>query len=118
MDVNSPGLSKKQLEALRMENLGVWCAVNEFNVDHRPFTFKGRKFLKDIYLCNNSVISVRKCTQVGLTIWMILKVLHQLRYCQSIGRKIARKGGFYFPVFDSVSKFSKDRPSSSYLWNS
>ena len=109
MNAESLGLSKKQLEALRMENLGVWCAVNEFNVDHKPFTFKGRKFLKDIYLCDNPVISVRKCTQVGLTIWMILKVLHQLRYCQSIGRKIARKGGFYFPVFDSVSKFSKDR---------
>jgi hypothetical protein len=103
------GLSDKQLEALRMENLGVWCALNEFKVDHKPFTFKDRKFLKDIYLCNNPNITVRKCTQVGLTIWMILKVLHQLRYSQSTGRKIARKAGFYFPVFDSVAKFSKDR---------
>lgn len=103
------GLSEPELDALRRENLGVWCAVNDFKVDHKPFTFKGRKFLKDIYLCNNPNISVRKCTQVGLTIWMILKVLHRLRFSEEVGRKIARKAGFYFPVFDSVAKFSKDR---------
>ena len=102
-------LSDKQINALRMENLGVWCAVNDFKVDHRPFTFKRRKFLKKIYLSTNPTISVRKCTQVGLTIWMILKVLHKLRFAELSGRGVARKGGFYFPVFDSVSKFSKDR---------
>lgn len=105
----SVGLSGEEIKALRMENLGAWCALNKFDVDHKPFTFKGRKFLKDIYLCSNSNITVRKCTQVGLTIWMILKVLHQLRYSEQTGRKIARKAGFYFPVFDSVAKFSKDR---------
>ena len=103
------GLSEAQVSALRMENLGVWCAVNSFKVDHKPFTFNNRKFLKKIYLSTNPNITVRKCTQVGLTIWMILKVLHKLRYAEHTGRKIARKGGFYFPVFDSVSKFSKDR---------
>ena len=103
------GLKKDQLDALRKENLGVWCALNKFDVDHKPFTFKNRKFLKDVYLCNNPNISIRKCTQVGLTIWMILKVLHKLRFAQETGRKVARKGGFYFPVFDSVAKFSKDR---------
>ena len=102
-------ISPSELEALRLENLGVWCALNTFKVDHRPFTFSGRKYLKDIYLCNNPFINVRKCTQVGLTIWMVLKVLHKLRYSEFVGKKLAKKAGFYFPVHDSVAKFSKDR---------
>jgi hypothetical protein len=103
------GLSHVELEALRLENLGVWCALNTFKVDHRSFTFAKRKYLKKIYLSTNPLISVRKCTQVGLTIWMVLKVLHKLRYAELIGAKIAKKAGFYFPVHDAVSKFSKDR---------
>lgn len=103
------GIDKDRLHALRMENLGVWCAVNKFDVDHKPFTFKNRKFLKDIYLSKTPNVSVRKCTQVGLTIWMILKVLHKLRYSGQVGKMLARKAGFYFPVYDSVTKFSKDR---------
>ena len=102
-------LTHGELEALRMENLGVWCALNTFKVDHRPFTFSRRKYLKDIYLSTNPFINVRKCTQVGLTIWMVLKVLHKLRYSESVGKKLAKKAGFYFPVHDSVAKFSKDR---------
>lgn len=107
--LGSSGLTQPQIDALRMENLGAWCAINKFKVDHRPFTFHNRAFLKSIYLCNNPRISVRKCTQVGLTIWMILKVLHRLRYAEHVRSKLPMKGGFYFPVFDSVAKFSKDR---------
>jgi len=102
-------LTRGELEALRLENLGVWCALNTFKVDHRPFTFARRKYLKDIYLSTNPFINVRKCTQVGLTIWMVLKVLHKLRYSELVGKKQAKKAGFYFPVHDSVAKFSKDR---------
>ena len=61
VDINKDpgmGLSENQINALRMDNLGVWCAVNNFKVDHKPFTFKRRKFLKKIYLSNNSIISV------------------------------------------------------------
>ena len=103
------GLTKEQVDALRMENLGVWCALNKFKVDHRKFTFGGRKYLKDIYLSTNPFCNVRKCTQVGLTIWMVLKVLHKLRYSEYVGRCEPKKAGFYFPVHDSVAKFSKDR---------
>lgn len=102
-------VSPDQLQALRMRNLGVWCALNKFEVDRRPFTFANRKFLKKIYLSTNPFINVRKCTQVGLTIWMVLKVLHRLRFSRYIGRKYAKKAGFYFPVHDTVAKFSKDR---------
>ena len=104
-----PGVSSNQIEALRMVNLGVWCALNNFKVDHKPFTFHRRKYLKEIYLCEKPYITVRKCTQVGLTIWMILKVLHKLRYAEFLGNGIPKKAGFYFPVHDSVAKFSKDR---------
>ena len=102
-------VSPDQLQALRMRNLGVWCALNNFEVDRRPFTFANRKFLKKIYLSTNPFINVRKCTQVGLTIWMVLKVLHRLRFSRFTGRKYAKKAGFYFPVHDTVAKFSKDK---------
>ena len=92
-----PNLTQVELQALRLENLGVWCALNNFKVDHRQFTFSRRKYLKDIYLSTNPFINVRKCTQVGLTIWMVLKVLHKLRYSEFVGSRLAKKAGFYFP---------------------
>ena len=85
-----------------LRNLDQIVEKNSY-VDGEPFSFKGHEFQRQIIRDTRSRISVRKCSQVGLSELMVQKtlalssVLHHKRII------------FTLPVSGMAQKFSKDR---------
>jgi len=96
-------ITEEDLKDLAEEDLIIWILINDFKVDHRPFSFDDHRYLIDIYACDSQVLVVMKAAQMGLTIYELLWCLHKALYEQPC------KIGFYFPTSDAVAKLSKDR---------
>lgn len=103
LDKHLKNLKPATLKAMCGENVALWVMIEKLLVDHRPFNFEHHKYLIDIYECEDHEICVMKAAQMGLTIWLLLKVLHILLYKGPI------KAGIYFPTADGAIKMSKDR---------
>lgn len=76
-------------------------------VNGKPFTFKDHEFQIEIIRDTRSRISVRKCSQVGLSELMVQKTL-ALAATMKHTRAI-----FTQPTRDNAAKFSKDRMDSA-----
>ena len=96
-------VNEANIKKLGKDDLAVWVLSQNLLVDYRPFNFADHRYLIDIYRCDAKEIVVMKAAQMGLTIWLLLRLLHIALF------KAPIKLGFYFPTSDSVNKLSKDR---------
>lgn len=91
-------------------NLALWAQRSGIILDNGlPFSFEGHRYLFPLFLDRHQKIVLMKSAQMGATIWMVLRALHQARYPAGWGYKGGMNVGFYFPVGGGVNLLVKSR---------
>lgn len=102
-------LQQEDLVALSAWDTALWISLymsqyGDLFVDKNPFNFYEHRYLIPMFQCQSKVIAIMKAAQMGLTTWMILKLIHFL-----LMSKHPCKAGIYFPTEELANKFAKDR---------
>jgi hypothetical protein len=98
-------ISQEQIRALEQTSLALWVLNNRIEVDNRPFSFSDHRYLLPLYMDKSQEIVVMKAAQLGVTIWMLLYLLHWLIH--NVG-----KAALMFPTERALNELSKDRMSA------
>lgn len=90
-------------------SLPLWAKYTKVAIDGFPFGFKEHAYLFDIFNDNSEQIILMKAAQLGATIWMVLRAIHQAIYPNAWRFGIPIKIGFYFPEREGLNMMVKGR---------
>lgn len=99
---------EKQQDALLLHP-AIWAASSGVLVDGASFSFKNHRYQYPLYCDKSQDIVVMKSAQMGATIWMALRAMHQAIYPEAWGYTRPIKVGFYFPDATGVNMLVKGR---------
>lgn len=95
-------LNTELLNSMKMESFALWSMYSNIKIDNKRITFHDHKYLIPIYQSLAREIAVMKAAQLGLTVWLILRLLW---HC----KKDDVNTGLYFPTKEGVEGISKTR---------
>lgn len=118
--IDSPmleGMTQEELQAayeMWYLSFSMWAEMSGVKVDGYNFSFYGHSYLVPMYMDRSPEIVLMKSSQMGATIWMVLKAIHMCLYPEAWGfiengERMPVNIGFYFPNRDGVNLTVKGR---------